>query len=86
MKRSSCIFPRVSASILLLSIFGHTIGVFKSPALFQGCASAFTVSLLLEIHVRRKGLDLKGHFLLDVQIGRTSKNFHFLTLFKDGAY
>ena len=30
-------FPaRAAASILFLSIFGHKIGVLKSPALFQG--------------------------------------------------
>ena len=29
-------FPERAASILFLSIFGHKIGVLKSPALFQG--------------------------------------------------
>ena len=29
-------FPRVQLSILFLFIFGHKIGVVKSPALFQG--------------------------------------------------
>ena len=29
-------FPAPAASILFLSIFGHKIGVLKSPALFQG--------------------------------------------------
>ena len=29
-------FPARTASILFVSIFGHKIGVLKSPALFQG--------------------------------------------------
>ena len=31
------LFPAGAASTLFLSIFGHKIGVLKSPAFFQGC-------------------------------------------------
>ena len=60
-------FPTRAVSILFLSIFGHKIGVLKSPALFQGKelqAARFKVTRfcfhILTFVINKPPLDCRG--------------------------